>query len=264
MDGVAAFPLGLRPFAHAAVVAIHILMDDGGDLGVVEGGVEDLVLLLATPLDGEIEGVGPLLAGVGAGLVKRNIPFGLVVVPCADGIDRREGDFGVQLGGTALFKFDVGGDIGVGFGLVLGAQALYRHTTSEEVDPFDLLVEGRMEEDLLVFRPAGEVGGIPLAGDGVAIFADSELVAKRTRSPVAVEDRIQVDLQSLWLALRIGVAVKAHPLGGGQLGLDAIFGDTHRIVARLGLLGFFVHFDRDGLAVIIVRLDVFGLIFGKG
>ena len=73
-------------------------MDDGGDLGVVEGGVEDLVLLLAAPLDGEIEGVGPLLAGVGAGLVKRNIPFGLVVVPCAGGIDRREGYFGVQLG----------------------------------------------------------------------------------------------------------------------------------------------------------------------
>ncbi len=147
---------------------------------------------------------------------------------------------------------------------MLGAQPLYRHTPGEEVDPFDLLVEGRMEEDLLVFRPAGEVGSIPLAGDGVAIFADGEFVAQRTRTPVAVEDRIQVDLQSLWLALRIGVAVKAHPLGGGQLCLDAIVGDADRIVARLGLLGFFVHFDRDGLAVIIVRLDVFGLIFGKG
>ena len=81
----------------------------------------------------------------------------------------------------------------------------------------------------------GVVGARPSAGDAVArhqrVVLDTHL-RPAGLALVVVDAVVEVENQVLVFARRIGVFVQAHPLGGGQLGPDAVVVEHHLVITR--------------------------------
>ncbi len=246
--------LGLMHLAiHPAIVAIYILIDEGGDVGAIERGIKHRLVGVAAAFKGEfIEHLRPCLLVLLHNLIEAVAMFIGAQVghgPLNAGARDR------HLHGDGLLPFgkvELGHHIphpGSGFAIpdVIGQPHL------GVAAQFAIDIEGLLHE---VFGKFGvEKDRLPLpplvagSGPGNGVIADPLEVNVAGVVAVLLQQLVlQIELDFAIFTRRIAVTVKGNPLGGGELGLDAGLYQIGFVIAHLRQLARLVDGDRVGIA----------------